>query len=91
MVLYATVEGHVQGVGFRAFARDSARRLDLSGYVRNMPDGRVYVAACGERAMLEQFLELLRRGPSMARVSAVRHEWADDAAELSASRFEVQP
>src|SRR5947207_2867362 len=73
--LRATVRGHVQGVFFRAFVRDGAERLGLGGYVRNQPDGTVFVVAHGPRPKLEELLALLRRGPESARVSGVDHEW----------------
>ena len=57
-----TVAGRVQGVGFRYFVARSARGLGLSGYVRNLPDGTVEVAAAGSRAALERWQRCSRRG-----------------------------
>ena len=65
------VEGHVQGVFYRASARLEAIRLGLSGFVRNEPDGSVYAEAEGEREALERYVEWCRRGPSHARVKSV--------------------
>jgi len=62
------VSGRVQGVGFRFFTAEAARRLDLCGTVRNLPDGGVEVVAEGERARLEALVAAVRRGPSAARV-----------------------
>ena len=67
--------GDVQGVGFRYFAESHARRLGLEGYVRNRYDGAVDVEAEGSAPSLERFLDLLRRGPRMARVHEVRVSW----------------
>jgi len=61
----------VQGVGFRYFAQDMARREGLSGLVRNLSDGRVEAVAEGDRESLERFEAALRRGPSHARVESV--------------------
>ena len=73
--LHITVRGRVQGVFFRAATRRLARRLDLTGWVRNCPDGSVEVLAEGRRDMLEQLLDWCRRGPSGARVTDVRATW----------------
>ncbi|MGH9387182.1 MAG: acylphosphatase [Vicinamibacterales bacterium] len=65
------VSGRVQGVGYRYFAADAARREGLHGYVKNLPDGRVEAEAEGEADALERFERSLRQGPSMARVEHV--------------------
>jgi acylphosphatase len=74
--LRAVVRGRVQGVGFRDFVWRRARFLGLTGYVRNLPDGRsLEVVAEGERGALEQLLEYLREGPRGARVDGLEVEW----------------
>lgn len=65
------VSGHVQGVGYRFFAQDAARREGLHGYVTNLADGRVEAVAEGEAESLERFERALRRGPSRSRVEHV--------------------
>lgn len=60
--LEARVTGRVQGVGFRQFVRYHARRLGLTGWVRNEPDGSVYLVAEGPRELLEQLLDAVRQG-----------------------------
>lgn len=65
------VSGRVQGVGFRYFAQDAARREGLHGYVTNRDDGCVEVLAEGESESLERFERALRRGPSRSRVEQV--------------------
>jgi acylphosphatase len=52
--------GHVQGVGFRYTVRTIARRFDVTGFVRNLSDGRVELVAEGSAAELESFLRLVR-------------------------------
>lgn len=65
------VSGRVQGVGFRWFTVDVARREGLSGHVRNLADGQVEVVAEGESESLARFEAALWRGPSRARVEHV--------------------
>ena len=65
------VNGRVQGVGFRWFVMREAARLDLAGYVRNLPDGTVEVVARGPAAALASLESALAHGPPAARVSSV--------------------
>lgn len=65
------VSGIVQGVGFRWFVREKARRLDLAGWVRNLPNGDVEIAAAGEQQQLTLLLDTVREGPPGARVDRV--------------------
>jgi acylphosphatase len=76
--LHATVEGMVQGVGFRYSAMREARRLGLSGYVRNLPDGSVEVVAEGEEQKLERLAGWLRHGPPGAHVRQVHSRLSAD-------------
>jgi acylphosphatase len=74
--LHATVWGRVQGVNFRNFTADHARRLGLTGTVRNLADGRsVAVEAEGSREGLERLESLLWRGPRFALVYRVETTW----------------
>jgi len=65
------LSGRVQGVGFRYFAQDAARREGLHGYVLNRDDGSVEAVAEGERESVDRFERALRRGPSRSRVEQV--------------------
>src|SRR3954463_3338310 len=69
--LHVRVGGRVQGVGFRWFVREEARRLGLSGWVTNLPDGAGEGAAGGEGASLQRLRAALAVGPSGALVSAL--------------------
>ena len=69
------VSGHVQGVGYRAFVWDAARRHTLHGGVRNLPDGRVEVEVEGERSSIEELFRTLKKGPSRSRVTDVSVSW----------------
>ena len=71
-----TISGRVQGVGFRYFVARAARGLGLSGYVRNLPDSAVEVAAAGDRAALESLAALLEEGPPGAVVESVELDWS---------------
>lgn len=68
---FATVSGRVQGVGFRYSAYNEARRLGLSGWVRNTAYGEVDVWAEGGEDAAERFLDWLKRGPPYACVERV--------------------
>jgi acylphosphatase len=70
------VDGRVQGVAYRFFAEKYAGRLGVTGWVRNLADGRVEVLAEGAAGQIETFLARLREGPSLARIDAfeVRRE-----------------
>ena len=69
------VAGRVQGVGFRWATRQAAREIgDLAGRVRNVPDGRVEIAAVGEPEALNAFRARLREGPPGARVTRLEEE-----------------
>jgi acylphosphatase len=68
------VSGSVQGVGFRYFTQRAAERLRLSGYVRNLGDGRVEVLASGAAGQLAALKSELERGPRGAFVSGVVEE-----------------
>jgi acylphosphatase len=73
------VSGRVQGVFFRASTRQRAELLGITGYVRNLPDGRVEVLACGEPAGVEALCSWLREGPPAASVTDVHVEAAEPA------------
>ena len=75
------IAGRVQGVFYRASAQSIARRLGLTGWVRNLADGRVEVVACGPEDRLAEFKRWLRQGPPQANVSSV------DENEVSAQAF----
>jgi len=65
------ISGRVQGVGFRYFVQSVAIRESLSGWVRNLDDGRVETAAAGDADAMDRFELAIRQGPPGARVDAV--------------------
>ncbi len=81
------IRGQVQGVGFRAHTRHQAQRLGLTGYAKNLSDGRVEVLAVGESAALDALERWLRLGPPAVRVEDVcRSEAEADGREGFAIR-----
>jgi acylphosphatase len=83
------VTGKVQGVYFRHSARLEAKRLNLRGLARNLPDGSVEVLAQGSAPALEALHQWLKRGPSQARVDGVLEtDAADDKLKIPAG-FDV--
>lgn len=72
------VSGRVQGVGYRYFTAREARGLGVTGWVRNLPDGRVEVLAMGETGQLEALLGRLWQGPPLSRVLDVEISHADE-------------
>jgi len=82
--LSATVYGRVQGVYFRYFVRNVARKLGLKGYVRNLASGdAVEVQAEGEKLQLTKLLEQLKVGPSGAWVKSVEIDWSEYSGQFT--------
>ncbi|MCW2843130.1 MAG: acylphosphatase [Nocardioides sp.] len=82
-----SVSGRVQGVAFRAYAEQEARRLGVTGWVRNEPDGSVAGHFEGEREAVDALVAWCREGPSTARVSQVS---VREGATTGATRFAVR-
>lgn len=74
--VYFRVHGRVQGVFYRASTQDKARRLGLTGWVRNCEDGEVELVACGAASQIEALEQWLWQGPPGARVDGVRRREA---------------
>jgi acylphosphatase len=75
------VRGRVQGVFFRASAQREARRLGITGWVKNRPDGAVEILAEGEEEGLKELIAWSHRGPSAARVERVDVRWRSFAGD----------
>ncbi|MFP3223111.1 MAG: acylphosphatase [Nitrososphaeria archaeon] len=69
------VEGLVQGVGYRAFAKRAAEKLGLKGYAENLPDGTVKIIVEGEKDQIEDFIEECKRGPPLSEVENIEVKW----------------
>ena len=82
------ITGRVQGVAYRAWTVETARRLGLNGWVRNRSDGSVEALAVGPVSAVEDLIERCRQGPSMARVEDVAVE---EAQGIVANGFVQKP
>ena len=84
---HLSITGRVQGVFYRAWTREQAERLGVTGWVRNCPDGQVEAHVEGDQAAVEQMIERLRDGPPAANVENLR-VW--DADTFDFDGFEVR-
>jgi acylphosphatase len=87
-----TIHGRVHGVGFRAFVEHEASQRGLEGWVRNRCDGSVETLIAGDTLVLDDMIEVCRRGPAVARVERMEIEEAnasDLARRQSGERFSV--
>lgn len=82
------ISGLVQGVYFRDSTRRRARELGVTGWVRNLPDGRVEALFEGERGDLERLVEWTHDGPPGALVESVETDWREYSGEFAT--FEVR-
>jgi len=72
--IHCYVSGRVQGVWFRASTQDEAKTRGLTGWARNLPDGRVEVMVCGDKDQVVELYEWLKNGPPLAKVDHVTYE-----------------
>ena len=94
LIRHVTVTGRVQGVGYRAWVADEASARDLEGWVRNVRDGSVEALLAGPSDAVADMIAACRRGPSKARVDAVKEDYGNpDALKLrrAGERFSVLP
>ncbi len=75
------LSGKVQGVFFRYATQEQAVARNVTGWVRNLPDGRVEALFEGEKSDVDEMVDFCRRGPSGARVEYVEVEWEDYSGE----------
>ncbi len=86
IAIHGVVTGRVQGVGFRWSTRHEARRVGVTGWVRNRSDGSVELHAEGDQAAVDGLIEWLRSGPPHSRVDEVRVE---PAKPLETAGFDI--
>lgn len=84
------ISGRVQGVGFRYFVQSVARRESVTGWVRNLDDGRVEAVAAGEPGAIDRIERAIRQGPSGARVDHVAVDETFPAGTLSDAGFFIR-
>lgn len=82
MIVHVYISGNVQGIGFRQFIKHKAQELNIKGWVKNLPDGRVEVMLAGDQANIKKMLEFCRKGPFLAEVKRLKTE------ELPDQKFE---
>jgi acylphosphatase len=83
-----TISGIVQGVGFRFFTQRAAARHQVTGYVRNLPDGRVESLAEGDAKSVEDFKNDLTAGPTFSRVEEIEEIVLEPSGLYSSFRIE---
>ncbi len=86
--VHLLISGRVQGVFYRANTRDEARRLGLTGWVRNLPDGRVEALVEGEEERIKRLIDWCHHGPPGAVVREVQAHWEDYRGEFTG--FEIR-
>ena len=86
--LHVVIIGKVQGVWFRAWTRDTAREMGVTGWVRNGTEGTVEAVGQGDKKLLKQFIQRLLDGPPLARVAKIDSTWQE--AETEFSSFEIR-
>ncbi len=72
------ISGYVQGVCYRSGAQHAAKKLNILGYVKNLPNGDVEVVACGNDSDIEEFETWLWRGPVIADVIDIKKDDIDN-------------
>lgn len=81
------IKGRVQGVSFRAWTEAEAKKLNISGWVKNLDNGDVEIVAEGNETNLHKFINLCKHGPGAARVENIQIKWEKFSGEFS--DFEV--
>ncbi len=87
--IHILVSGLVQGVFFRAYTRKTAEKYGLTGWVRNLSDGRVEIVAEGPEESLLELLEWSKKGSPHAKVQGVRYRWLPYTGEYT--NFDISP
>jgi acylphosphatase len=82
------ISGVVQGVGFRYWTRSQASKMGLTGWVRNLPNGRVEAVFEGPKEQVEKMVEKCRKGPAWTGDNEVIVEWEKVSQEFSG--FEIR-
>jgi len=82
------ISGHVQGVFFRAFTKERADFYGITGWVKNLPDGRVEALGEGNEELLKEWIKDLSKGPPLAYVKDIKEEWSEAKNEFT--DFEIR-
>jgi acylphosphatase len=87
MRAHVFISGFVQGVGFRYFVRKNAEKLGLTGYVRNLPDGRVEALFEGSKKGVDKMVSICRKGPFLSSIKNIEVSIGEEAGRFPS--FEV--
>ena len=77
-MVHVYILGFVQGIGFRQFIKSKAREVDIKGWVKNLPDGRVEAMFAGNSSNIEKMVDFCRKGPFLAEVKSLEIEEIPD-------------
>jgi len=77
MIAHVFVSGFVQGVGFRQFVKRSARKIGLTGWVKNTSDNRVEAVFQGSKEQIEKIISICKKGPFLSEVKDVQVNFED--------------
>lgn len=78
MQAHIFISGFVQGVGYRQFVKRTARKLGLTGWVKNLPDGRVETLLQGAKEAIEEIITLCKKGSFISEVESVDVVWEEE-------------
>lgn len=78
MTVHVYISGNVQRIGFRQFVASYANDLNIKGWVKNLPDGRVEAVFAGDLSNIQKLVELCRKGPFLAEVKGLEIEELPD-------------
>jgi acylphosphatase len=81
MMVHVFISGFVQGVGYRRFVRHHARKLKLTGWVKNTSDNRVEAVFAGSKEQLEAIIGIYKKGPFLSEVKDVAAEWNNSSTQ----------
>ena len=70
-IVHIFLTGRVQGVGFRAFIRKNAQKLNIKGWAKNLNDGRVEAVFSGSKEKVNKLIKLVKKGPRFANVKNI--------------------
>jgi len=87
--VHVWVQGRVQAVGFRAFVQQTAIQIGVTGWVRNVGYDTVEAVAEGIKSKIEEFLQIVKRGPLGSRVDESREEWEQVTGEFVSFRVKA--
>jgi len=83
------VIGFVQGVGFRYFTKEAAEKFSIKGWVKNLKTGQVEILAQSKKSDIEKFIEMVKKGPTFAKVKEIKVEWLKEYQNKKFEDFQI--